>query len=101
MLESSDLVRTDINCTNCNKNFIAEIDFSLDGNHIVNCPYCDHEHYREIKNGQVTDIRWSSQSPQIRISPKSVWKSDNEPIVTSTAGSFIREAWLRKLDSGL
>ena len=101
MLESSNPIRTDINCTNCYKNFIAEIDFSIDGNHTINCPHCNHEHYREIKDGKVTDIRWSSQSNQIKVPPQCVWKSEKEPIVTSTAGHFIREMWLNKLDSGL
>lgn len=94
-------IRTDINCTNCNKNFIAQIDFALDGNHIVNCPHCNHEHFREIKGGKVTDIRWNSQSNQIKIPPQCVWKSDKAPIVASTAASHIRELWLNKLDSGL
>jgi DNA-directed RNA polymerase subunit RPC12/RpoP len=100
-MADSNPVRTDISCTNCSKPFIAQIDFAVDGNHVINCPHCNHEHFREIKVGTVTDVRWNSSSKQIKVSPKCVWKSEKEPIVTSTAAYFIREAWLSKLDSGL
>lgn len=56
-----DPVRTDMNCTNCSKNFIAQLDMSLDGNHVVECPYCGHEHCRVVKAGKVTGDRWESR----------------------------------------
>lgn len=94
----SNPVRTDMNCTECHKNFIAELDLSLTGNHIIECPYCGHEHCRVITNGEVTGERWDSRHQRIGVDKRCVWKCDSRPIVTSTAAHFIREAWLNKLD---
>lgn len=91
------LTRTDMNCE-CGKNFIAKLDFSLNGNHIVECPYCGHEHCREIVNGKVTSERWDSHNtgPRIMVDQRCVWKSDSQPIVTTTAAAFLRDLWLNK-----
>lgn len=94
-------VRTDMNCTNCSKNFIATLDYRLDGNHIVECPYCGHEHCRVIKDGVVTGDRWSSRAQRIDVDKRCVWKSDSQPIVTSMASAFIREKWLNREDTQL
>jgi hypothetical protein len=38
------------------------IDASLDGNHVLNCPNCGHEHCRVVKKGVITDIRWDQRN---------------------------------------
>lgn len=91
-------IRTDMNCTNCSKNFIATLDYRLDGNHVVECPYCSHEHCRVIKEGKVTGERWETRMQRVDVDKRSVWKSDSQPIISSTAGSFIRELWLNRVD---
>lgn len=91
-------VRTDLNCTECHKNFVAQLDFAVDGNHIVECPYCGHEHCRVIKNGVVTGERWETRMQRVDVAKRCVWKSDSQPIFTSTAAAFIRDAWLNKVD---
>lgn len=91
-------VRTDMNCTNCGKNFIAQLDMGLDGNHVVECPHCGHEHCRVITNGVVTGDRWESRMQRVDVDKRCVWKSDSQPIVTSSAAAFIREAWLNRVD---
>jgi len=55
--QHSDTTRTDVHCHACSKMFIAKIDFQIDGNHIIVCPHCGHEHFRVIQKGviQVTD----------------------------------------------
>jgi len=87
-------IRTDMNCTECGKNFIAELDHSIDGNHIVECPYCGHEHCRVIKNGKITDDRWDTKSQRVDVDKRRVWKHNVLPMKTSTACAFIREKWL-------
>ena len=94
----ADPIRTDMNCTNCSKNFIATLDMGLSGNHIVECPYCGHEHCRTIENGKVTGDRWESRLQRIDVDKRAVWKSDSQPIITSTAGAFMRERWLSRSD---
>lgn len=91
-------VRTDMLCTECHKNFIAQLDFIIDGNHIIECPYCGHEHCRVIKNGVVSGDRWSSRMQRVDVDKRCVWKADSKPMMTSAASYYIRELWLNKLD---
>lgn len=93
-------VRTDLCCTECRRTFIAELDLGLDGNHVIECPYCGHEHCRVVQAGVVTDVRWDSRKPRIDVTVqhRSVWKADSRPARTSTASEFIRQAWLNKRD---
>lgn len=96
-----EMQRTDMHCSNCSRNFIAELAMFLDGNHIVECPYCGHEHCRVIKGGAITDDRWDSRSQRIDVEKRCVWKSDSQPITTSTAAAFLRERWLNRGDLNL
>ncbi len=95
------MIRTDMNCTNCHKSFIAQLDDELDGNHIVECPHCGHEHCRVIKKGEITDDRWDSREQRIDVEKRCVWKSGSLPMQTSTAAAFIRDSWLSRLDATL
>lgn len=91
-------VRTDMHCTECGDNFIAQLDMGVDGNHIIECPYCAHEHCRVITNGEVTGERWDHRAQRVDVNKRCVWKSASQPMVTSTAASFIRDAWLNRVD---
>lgn len=92
------MIRTDMNCTNCSKNFIAQLALEIDGNHVIECPYCAHEHCRTIKNGAVTSDRWEHRMQRIDVDRRMVWKSDSQPIITTTAAAFMREKWLSRSD---
>jgi len=92
------VIRTDLFCTNCNKAFIAQLDLSLDGNHVIECPYCGHEHCRVVKGGIVTGDRWDHREQRIAVEGRCVWKSDSRPIQTSTASRFLRERWMSRWD---
>jgi len=87
-------VRTDMNCTNCSKNFIAELDHSIDGNHIIECPHCGHEHCRVIKDGVISGDRWDSRMQRADTDKKRTWKHSSLPAKTSTSSAFIRDKWL-------
>lgn len=89
--------RTDMNCTNCNKAFVAELDFSISGNHVVECPYCGHEHCRVIKDGVITGDRWESRHQRVNVDRRSVWKSSVIQATTLTASEYIRSAFMRDL----
>jgi DNA-directed RNA polymerase subunit RPC12/RpoP len=100
--EMIDPVRTDMNCTDCGKSFIATLDFGVDGQHVVECPHCAHEHCRVIEKGQVTGDRWESRNenhlPRVEVEKRCVWKSQTIPAVTSTAAAYIRDRWLNRSD---
>lgn len=98
LLHSKDPVRTDLHCTECGKNFVAQLDHSVDGNHIIECPYCAHEHCRVIEDGVVKDVRWSSRHQRVDVDGRCVWKHDSLPLKTSSASAFIRDRWLNKED---
>lgn len=92
-------VRTEMDCTHCSKHFVALVDYSLTGNHLIECPFCGHGHCRVIKGGRVTEDRWSSTEGDQRNvhRPRRVWKADSLPIHTSSASEFLRDRWLSKL----
>lgn len=91
--------RTHMDCHHCGKSFIALIDFSLDGNHIIECAHCGHEHYRKIQKGVVTEERWGSANGDKLNAhrPRRVWKHNSLPMATTSASAFIRDRWLEKM----
>lgn len=98
-LKHDEPVRSDLHCTNCAKNFIAQLDYRIDGNHIVECPYCGHEHCRAVKDGKVTEDRWDSRLQRVDVERRNVWKHDVLQVQTSSASHFIRERWLNRSDA--
>lgn len=92
-------VRTDLHCHECGKNFVAELDVGIDGNHEIVCPVCDHIHFRTIKAGKVTGDRYSSDAgPTVRVAGRSVWRATVLNAKTSTVAAYIRERWLNRSD---
>lgn len=92
--------RTVLDCHECHKQFVALLDYTVTGNHIIECAHCGHEHCRVIENGRVTGERWDSRygSDKTRAArPRRVWKANALPAVTSSAAEFIRQRWLEKL----
>lgn len=47
---------------NCKMHVQFDIDLSLNGNHILKCPNCQHEHCRVVKDGIITGNRWDSRN---------------------------------------
>lgn len=89
------IVRTDVHCTDCRKVFVAKLNFDLDGNHKILCPYCGHEHWRGIKKGVVTDDRWGSQHGPNQVVPvERKWSDRDAGLATTTAAEHIRQKWL-------
>ena len=87
--------RTNVPCTDCRKNFVAKINYDLNGNHVIKCPLCGHLHYRTIKNGVVTGDRWDSQAgPNVDVPIDSAWSDTTLPIETNSAAKYIRKKWL-------
>ena len=92
--------RTDMSCTECSKGFLALLDYTIDGNHIVECPHCGHEHCRVIEGGKITEERWSSRygSDKTRDGHRArrVWKHTVLQMQTTSASEFIRQRWLER-----
>jgi DNA-directed RNA polymerase subunit RPC12/RpoP len=92
--------RTSIDCHQCGKTFIANLDFHVDGNHVVECPRCGHEHCRTIKKGVVTSERWDGRANKVQVERRDVWTAPDQAIITSTASAYLRELWLNKDGGG-
>jgi DNA-directed RNA polymerase subunit RPC12/RpoP len=86
-----------MSCTNCGGGFIAELDFAIDGKHVVECPRCGHEHCRVIKDGEITEARWEHRNgDQTSIRGRSFWKSSVLPLKCSIAQQYLRDLWLNR-----
>jgi DNA-directed RNA polymerase subunit RPC12/RpoP len=84
--------RTDLYCHDCDKNFIAELNFDITGNHEIICPRCGHVHCRVIEEGMVTGDRWDSKYDNVKVSTKTMWVGEGAQ--TSVASHFLRDKWL-------
>ena len=54
--------RQELQCHNCMMFVQFDLDLEMNGNHVLNCPNCNHEHCRVIKNGKITAARWDSRN---------------------------------------
>lgn len=88
-------VRTDLHCTECSKSFVAVIDHDIDGNHVIECPWCGHEHCRVIEKGRVSGDRWSSRHQRVDVERRNVWKSSVIQAATTSASQFLSDLWTR------
>ena len=61
------MVETEIYCHECDKYFRVDFDRNKNGNHVVECPTCGHEHCRVIRNGRITSTRWDRRNRNIFI----------------------------------
>lgn len=54
--------RQELWCHECQNYVQFDIDVGLNGNHVIVCPECGHEHCRVVENGRVTEVRWDSRN---------------------------------------
>lgn len=56
------LERQELHCHNCSNYVQFDIDTELDGNHVLTCPVCQHEHCRVVTKGKISDARWDQRN---------------------------------------
>lgn len=86
------VVNTPLDCHVCSKNFIAKLDYDIDGNHKIICPYCGHVHWRKIEKGVVTSDRWGSGGT-VEVTTERSWTHKTMGMETNTAAEHIRKKW--------
>lgn len=59
--------RQEIHCHECGRYVQFDLDTELNGNHVLHCPVCGHEHCRVVENGVITDRRWDSRNGPITL----------------------------------
>ena len=80
----------ELHCHNCGRYVQFRLDLSLNGNHVLNCPNCGHEHCRVVNDGKITDIRWDRRNQTIQVSPNVI--STTTYSVTASA-AFTTVSW--------
>lgn len=98
LTKQSGQVRTQMDCHNCHKNFIATIDYEINGNHSILCAYCGHEHQRVIRNGVMTQERWGSTPSGPPTQAKSSWSHQSLAVETSMASAYLKDRWRNRSD---
>lgn len=56
------LERQELHCHACQKYVQFSLDTSINGNHVLACPNCGHEHCRVVYNGKISDVRWDARN---------------------------------------
>lgn len=91
--------RQELYCHGCNRYVQFDIDVGLEGNHTITCPNCGHEHYRVVRAGVVTEVRWKSSGPTHQatntattvISTYTVYSSTG---TNSSSTAFMYSSWM-------
>lgn len=101
-LQHDGKVRTDLYCHACTNDFSVALDYGLDGNHVVNCPHCAHEHCRVIVAGRVTSDRWAARNGatwpyhyRATNSTGAVWTTTIASTSSSTTSTYLASSWAR------
>lgn len=90
--------RQEIHCHACDRWVQFEIDLAVNGNHVLHCPNCEHEHCRVVKNGEITDIRWDQRNgPTIQMYTAGYTNQAiytiNLTATTSSSTQYIQPLW--------
>ena len=93
--------KQELYCHECGNYVQFTIDTELNGNHVLNCPKCGHEHCRVVKDGKITGDRWDSKNGTINTycvtgstwSASSTWTTYNSTTSDSTGRYFLYAAW--------
>lgn len=90
--------RQELYCHNCNR--YARFDVPADnGNLIVVCPNCSHNHYRVVMNGIITADRWGSANHPIMYASGTTSYYVSYATTSSTADSFLSQSWVNSSTS--
>ena len=88
--------RQELWCHECQRYVQFNLDMELNGNHVLECPNCGHEHCRAVQDGKVTGDRWDSRNgPMISVTSVYVTFSSMSVEDTTTSGSsYLADSWL-------
>ena len=54
--------RQELYCHSCGMYVQFNLDTELNGEHVLRCPVCGHEHCRYVQDGRISDQRWDSRN---------------------------------------
>ena len=79
--------RQELHCHACQKYVQFDLDLELNGNHVLECPNCSHEHCRVVENGQITGDRWDQRNGAVPVSTSSMTWTTTSSWATYTSGT--------------
>lgn len=92
----------------CGKYFDFMLNMALNGAYRIHCPDCGHIHYRVVKNGKITDDRFTDNPESLVIEDISPMKSscrdaqkDEARDVSIEARGFMYRLWKEKFSGQL
>ncbi|KKK83779.1 hypothetical protein LCGC14_2789980 [marine sediment metagenome] len=94
--------RQELYCHECDKYVQFNLDMSLNGNHVLKCPNCEHEHCRVVKDGKITSDRWDQRNgaaiyvatSTISSTSTSTWNTYNYGSGSSYSSSTSYRQWM-------
>ena len=88
--------RQELYCHECGGYVQFNLDTEINGNHILKCPKCGHEHCRVVKDGKITGVRWDSKNnSRINIPPTYTnWSTQSTYDTTSSTSTFLYNSWM-------
>ena len=89
--------RQEIHCHACDRYVQFNLDLGLDGNHVLKCPNCGHEHCRVVRNGRITRDRWDQRNGQTWImgtSLNSITYTLNSSTTVTGTNYYANARWL-------
>ena len=86
MMDRGEKVYCEFLC-HCDKPYMyLWLNTAINGNYVIKCPYCDHLHYRVVRNGRISDVRHDHQYGNLeKICPV---KSYKEPRIRGKVALF-------------
>lgn len=90
--------RQELFCHNCQVYVQFDLDLELNGNHVLECPNCKHEHCRVVKDGKITDTRWDSKNNHVITTTDLYSSSDSTTSYTvydgTGASCYLYMSWM-------
>ena len=85
-------------CHGCGYYVQFNLDMELNGNHVLECPNCGHEHCRVVKDGKITSERWDQRNQTFYIGTTgnttySTYDTYQSSSIDSTGASFLYLSW--------
>ena len=92
--------KQELHCHACNKYVQFELDMGVNGNHVLNCPNCNHEHCRVVRDGMITGERWDARNgPSVFVS--STTTSGTAMYDTSSSSTtYLSLSWVNATTTG-
>lgn len=94
--------RQEIHCHNCNQYIQFDMDMSMNGNQVLRCPACGHEHCRVVVDGKITSDRWDQRNgdsiyigtASVTSSIASTFSTYRTATATTVTDNFLYDSWM-------